>query len=94
VVAPDLVQLLPTMIYHLDEPSDPIAACMYHAAALASRHVKVVLSGDGGDELFAGFDRYFGYRWVGVYATLPEGVRRATLSIALVANPGLLMVRL
>ncbi|MGH7571866.1 MAG: asparagine synthase (glutamine-hydrolyzing), partial [Gemmatimonadota bacterium] len=63
IVSPDLVRLLPEMIYHLDEPSDPIAACMYHAAALAARHVKVVLTGDGGDEMFAGFDRYYGFRW-------------------------------
>ncbi|MFP5285466.1 MAG: asparagine synthase (glutamine-hydrolyzing), partial [Thermoanaerobaculia bacterium] len=63
MVWPDMVQLLPKMVYHLDEPSDPIAACMYHSAALAARHVKVVLTGDGGDEIFAGYDRYFGFRW-------------------------------
>ena len=79
VVSPDLVRLLPEMIHHLDEPSDPIAACMYHAAALAARHVKVVLTGDGGDETFAGFDRYYGFRWAGVYARLPAAVRRALL---------------
>ncbi|HKY60814.1 MAG TPA: asparagine synthase (glutamine-hydrolyzing) [Gemmatimonadota bacterium] len=79
VVSPDLVRLLPEMIYHLDEPSDPIAACMYHAAALAARHVKVVLTGDGGDEMFAGFDRYYGVRWAGAYARLPAAVRRALL---------------
>jgi asparagine synthase (glutamine-hydrolysing) len=39
----NLIDLLPRMIWHLDEPSDPIAACMYHAAELASRHVKVVI---------------------------------------------------
>ena len=79
VVEADLIRLLPRMIQHLDEPSDPIAACFYHAAELASRHVKVVLSGDGGDEMFAGFDRYFGFRWVSVYAALPEPVRRLVL---------------
>jgi len=78
-VTPDLVRLLPRMVYHLDEPSDPIAACMWHSAALASRHVKVVLGGDGGDEVFAGFDRYFGFKWVKAYAALPAALRRFVL---------------
>jgi asparagine synthase (glutamine-hydrolysing) len=59
-VSANLIQSLPKMIWHMDEPSDPIAACMFQAAELASRSVKVVLGGDGGDELFAGFDRYVG----------------------------------
>ena len=71
----NLVSMLPHMIWHLDEPSDPIAACQYHAAALASQHVKVVLGGDGGDELFAGFDRYLGVGMVKYYAWLPAGLR-------------------
>jgi asparagine synthase (glutamine-hydrolysing) len=79
VVWPDLVSLLPTMVWHLDEPSDPIAACMFHAAALAARHRKVILTGDGGDEAFAGFDRYRGFGLVRLYAALPAVVRRGVL---------------
>jgi asparagine synthase (glutamine-hydrolysing) len=74
-VAANLVESLPTMIWHLDEPSDPIAACMFQAARLASAHVKVVLGGDGGDELFAGFDRYVGNRYVNLYRYIPHAAR-------------------
>jgi asparagine synthase (glutamine-hydrolysing) len=87
VVWPDIIQLLPRMIYHMEEPSDPIAACMYHAAALASRHLKVVLTGDGGDEIFAGFDRYAGFSWVRYYAALPRSVRRLLLGPLVHALP-------
>jgi asparagine synthase (glutamine-hydrolysing) len=60
---------------------------MYEAARLASRHVKVVLTGDGGDEVFAGYDRYFGFRWAGVYGSLPEPIRRHLLGPAIGALP-------
>jgi asparagine synthase (glutamine-hydrolysing) len=76
LVQSDLIQSLPEMIWHLDEPSDPIAACQYQAADLAAQHVKVVLGGDGGDELFAGFDRYIGVRYVNYYARIPGFIRR------------------
>ncbi len=87
VVWPDMVQLLPRMVWHLDEPSDPIAACMYHSAQLAARHVKVVLTGDGGDEIFAGYDRYFGFGKIRLYASLPAPVRRAVFGPAIYALP-------
>ena len=79
IVFPDLVRLLPRIVHHLDEPSDPVAACMHQGAALAARHVKVVMCGDGGDEVFAGFDRYYGFSWVKLYAMLPAPVRRLLL---------------
>jgi asparagine synthase (glutamine-hydrolysing) len=78
-VAANLIQSLPKMIWHLDEPSDPIAACMYQAARLASQHVKVVLGGDGGDELFAGFDRYVGNRYIDMYSLMPRALRKGLM---------------
>jgi asparagine synthase (glutamine-hydrolysing) len=78
-VSANLVQSLPEMIWHLDEPSDPIAACMFQAAQLASRHVKVVLGGDGGDELFAGFDRYVGKRYIDMYSMMPLALRKGLI---------------
>jgi asparagine synthase (glutamine-hydrolysing) len=74
-VSANVIRSLPSIIWHLDEPSDPIAACMFQAARLASRHVKVVLGGDGGDELFAGFDRYVGARYIDTYSLMPRSLR-------------------
>lgn len=66
---------IPRLVRYLDEPSDPIAACFHEAARLASDHVRVVLGGDGGDELFAGFDRYAAFRWASWYRRLPRWLR-------------------
>lgn len=86
-VAANLVQSLPKMIWHLDEPSDPIAACMFQAARLASKHVKVVLGGDGGDELFAGFDRYVGNRYIDMYSLMPLALRKGIMGPVLDRMP-------
>ncbi|HET7563622.1 MAG TPA: asparagine synthase (glutamine-hydrolyzing) [Gemmatimonadaceae bacterium] len=72
----DLVHLLPKLVHHLDEPSDPLSAAMYHLAGVARREVKVALGGDGGDELFGGYDRYYGTQYVRYYAALPTALRR------------------
>ncbi len=74
-VESDIIAVLPKMIWHLDEPSDPIAACQFYAAELAAGHVKVVLGGDGGDELFAGFDRYLGVGYIDRYTLIPALIR-------------------
>ncbi|MGN6392917.1 MAG: asparagine synthase (glutamine-hydrolyzing) [Gemmatimonadales bacterium] len=76
VVTADLVRLVPEMVWHLDEPSDPFGAGVYLVARLAAREVKVVLSGDGGDELFAGYDRFAGQRLATMYGLLPRSLRR------------------
>ncbi|MFQ5890969.1 MAG: asparagine synthase (glutamine-hydrolyzing) [Gemmatimonadota bacterium] len=63
---------IPRLVRTLDEPSDPIAGCIYEASRLAAEHVKVVLGGDGGDEIFAGFDRYAAFEWADWYTRLPR----------------------
>jgi asparagine synthase (glutamine-hydrolysing) len=80
---PSVAAILPELVWHLDEPSDPLSACMYHISQMASRHVKVVLGGDGGDELFGGYDRYFGSQYVARYARIPEAVRRRLIGPAI-----------
>ena len=76
IVEPDLVLTLPEMIRPMEEPVDPFAFGVYSVARLASRHVKVALGGDGGDEIFAGYDRYLGNQLVDLYCLLPAPLRR------------------
>ncbi|MEL7447875.1 MAG: asparagine synthase (glutamine-hydrolyzing) [Pseudomonadota bacterium] len=80
VVEADLVSLMPAMIHAMDEPADPFGVGVYLLSSLASQHVKVALSGDGGDETFAGYDRYAGQRLTDVYSLLPAPLRRHLVS--------------
>lgn len=86
-VKSDLIRMLPRIVWHMDEPSDPIAACMFHSARLAARHVKVVMGGDGGDELFAGFDRYLGTGYMQHYMRLPSLLRQRIIAPVIDALP-------
>jgi len=86
-ILPSLVRELPDLVYHLDEPSDPLSLCMYQIAGLASKSVKVVLGGDGGDELFGGYDRYYGNIYANYLALLPQAVRRVLIDRLLKVLP-------
>jgi len=79
VVEANAVDLIPSMIYHMDEPSDPFGMGVYLVSKVASEVVKVVLGGDGGDENFAGYDRFAGNRLVDIYCLLPRWFRKSLM---------------
>lgn len=78
-VSADVLRRIPRLVRQLDEPSDPIALCIDTAAELAASHVKVALGGDGGDEVFAGFDRYAAFQQVARLSRLPARFRRGVI---------------
>ena len=76
----DFFNALPRLVWHEDEPiAWPSSVSLYFVSRLASEHVKVVLTGEGSDELFAGYHRYghylFNRRWADVYRAIPGPVR-------------------
>src|SRR5690606_19262448 len=72
VVRPDGLAILDGLIEHFDEPfADSSAIPTWYVSEMARRHVTVVLSGDGGDELFGGYDRYLPHPRVLRFDRLP-----------------------
>ncbi|MGB7210829.1 MAG: asparagine synthase (glutamine-hydrolyzing) [Pyrinomonadaceae bacterium] len=80
IVTPDLFDLVDELVWHFDEPfSDPSSLPTYMLSRMAREHVTVVLSGDGGDELFAGYSRYVINEKRGGFASLPKAIREGFL---------------
>lgn len=67
---------LPKVIYHLDEPlADPSEVSLYFLSKLASKDVKVCLSGEGADELFGGYNYYVNDKILPIYNKVPKCIR-------------------
>jgi asparagine synthase (glutamine-hydrolysing) len=76
LVAPKIAEVAGALVRHFDEPfADSSALPTFAVAEATSRHLKVALSGIGGDEAFAGYPRYLGVRLSELYARVPGALR-------------------
>jgi len=83
LVRPDVVGLLPRLLWHMDEPiADSAFVTTYLVAEFARRDVKVILSGVGGDELFGGYRRYLGEHYLRYLEWLPDTAKRGAAWLA------------
>ena len=80
----EYMKIIPKIMYHMDEPSsDPAAVALYFVSNLASKDVKVVLSGEGADEFFGGYNIYRKDVDMGFYNKIPYFIRHTAAKIAL-----------
>jgi asparagine synthase (glutamine-hydrolysing) len=93
ILKPDIVELLPQLIGHMDEPiADPAAITTYLICSAARERLTVILSGVGGDEVFAGYPRHLAMKFAGSLDWLPRSwrsrLRRASEGRLTMGGPG------
>lgn len=80
---PKELAVLPQVIWHLDEPiADAAAWATFLICRYARKFVKVLITGEGGDELFAGYPRYLLHKAAGYFHVLPQVFKRPVRSLA------------
>jgi asparagine synthase (glutamine-hydrolysing) len=78
VTAEEFAEAIPLVVWYLDDPvADPALVPLYFIAREARKHVKVVLSGEGADELFGGYNIYREPLSLAAFERMPAGLRRA-----------------
>ena len=83
IVRPDAVEVLPTLVEHYGEPyADSSAVPTYYVAKETRKHVTVALNGDGGDESFAGYNRYIAMDISEKYRRVPSFLRESLIKEA------------
>ena len=80
IVRPDAVEVLPMLVEHYGEPyADSSAVPTYYVAKETRKHVTVALNGDGGDESFAGYERYIAMGLTEKYRRVPSFLRESVI---------------
>ncbi|HKN84765.1 MAG TPA: asparagine synthase (glutamine-hydrolyzing) [Pyrinomonadaceae bacterium] len=80
IVRPDAVEVLPMLVEHYGEPyADSSAVPTYYVARETRKHVTVALNGDGGDESFAGYERYIAMGLTERYRRVPSFLRESVI---------------
>ena len=90
IVRPDAMEVLPILVQHYGEPyADSSAIPTYYVARETRKHVTVALNGDGGDESFAGYERYAAMPIAEHYHRLPEFLRESVINkaVGLIPTP-------
>jgi asparagine synthase (glutamine-hydrolysing) len=89
VVEPEVTDLLPKLTWHMDEPTaDPAIIAAFLVCREARKNATVMLSGVGGDEIFAGYRKHVANNWAAEYRRLP-GFARSAAERALLSLPSL-----
>lgn len=90
VVEPDVASLVSKLVWHMDEPiADPAIVMAYLVCREARNQVTVLLSGIGGDELFAGYRKHVAAVWARMYRNMPRFLRDHVVSPVVRALPSL-----
>ncbi len=77
MVHPRALDILPKLVRHYGEPyADSSAIPTFYVSSETSKYVKIALNGDGGDENFAGYERYFAHRMAQIYQKIPTTIRK------------------
>src|SRR5712692_8226890 len=88
IVRPNALEILPTLVEHYGEPfADSSAIPSYYVSRETRAYVTVALNGDGGDECFAGYERYAAMNLARRYARLPESLRDGVIGNVVGALP-------
>jgi asparagine synthase (glutamine-hydrolysing) len=88
MLKPKVTELLPKLVYHMDEPAIDMAIPSYLVSRAARESMRVMLSGMGGDEVFAGYPRQMAMKIAGAFDPVPQLLRRPVMKAVAAALPG------